>query len=160
RPAHASAPVHHACFFGQPGIVWPACGLPRRNDLMSKLAYFACAAFFFAPAMPADDAALAADLSQARVEFTLGDVLHTVHVRFAVKGAGLRFDAASGKASGEIVVDAASGGSGSGARDRRMHKEVLDSARYPEIVFRPDRVEGRIAPQGISQVMVHGLFTI
>ena len=96
---------------------------------MTKLTYFACAAVFFAPAMPANDAALAVDVSRARVEFTLGDVLHTVHGRFTVKRAGVVFDAATGKASGEIVVDAASGDSGSGARDRRMRKEVLESGR-------------------------------
>jgi polyisoprenoid-binding protein YceI len=57
-------------------------------------------------------------------------------------------------------VDAASGASGSGARDRRMHKNVLESGRYPEIVFRPDRVDGRVAPEGVSHVQLHGTFTI
>ncbi len=45
-------------------------------------------------------------------------------------------------------------------RDRRMHQNMLESARYPEIVFRPDRVEGRVAPQGTSQVSLHGMFAI
>ena len=58
------------------------------------------------------------------------------------------------------MVDAASGNSGTAARDRRMHKEILESARYPEIVFRPTRVEGRVALQGASQVQVHGIFAI
>lgn len=62
--------------------------------------------------------------------------------------------------SGEIVVDAASGNSGSGMRDRKMHKEVLESAKYPEIDFRPDRFDGNVAPQGKSSVMVHGIFRI
>ena len=41
-----------------------------------------------------------------------------------------------------------------------MHDNVLDSARYPEIVFTPDRVEGVVARQGASQVEVHGMFRI
>ena len=59
---------------------------------------------------------------------------------FKLKHGALQLDPA-GKISGEIVVDATSGDSGSGMRDRKMHKEVLESERYPEISFRPDRVE-------------------
>jgi polyisoprenoid-binding protein YceI len=100
------------------------------------------------------------DPAGTKVEFTLGDVLHTVHGTFALKRANIRFDPATGQAAGEMVVDATSGASGSAARDRRMHKEILESARYPDIVFRPTRVEGRVAPQGTSQVQVHGTFGI
>ena len=67
---------------------------------------------------------------------------------------------ATGKISGEIVVDAQSGESGSGMRDRKMHKEVLESSRYPEIIFRPDRIDGAVASQGKSAVKVHGTFGI
>src|SRR5262249_8047782 len=65
-----------------------------------------------------------------------------------------------GKASGELVVDASSGESGSPARDKRMNGSILESAKYPEITFRPDRIEGKVAPEGKSEVHVHGLFAI
>lgn len=100
------------------------------------------------------------DPAQTKVEFTLGDVLHTVHGTFALKRGDLRFDESTGRAAGELVVDAASGNSGSHARDSRMNKNVLESSKYQEIVFRPDRVIGTIAPQGASQVQLHGVFTI
>jgi polyisoprenoid-binding protein YceI len=45
-------------------------------------------------------------------------------------------------------------------RDRKMHREVLESDRYPEISFRPDHVEGTVSPQGKSSVQVHGIFSI
>jgi polyisoprenoid-binding protein YceI len=45
-------------------------------------------------------------------------------------------------------------------RDRKMHKEILESERYPEIAFRPDHIEGSVASQGKSSVMVHGMFSI
>ena len=77
-----------------------------------------------------------------------------------MKHGALQFEPASGKISGEIVVDAKSGESGSGMRDRKMHKEVLESERYPEIAFRPDRIEGAVAGQGKSSVEVHGMFNI
>jgi polyisoprenoid-binding protein YceI len=41
-----------------------------------------------------------------------------------------------------------------------MHKDVLESERYPEISFRPDHVEGAVASQGKSAVKVHGIFSI
>jgi polyisoprenoid-binding protein YceI len=99
------------------------------------------------------------DPAQSTVKFTLGDVLHTVHGSFALKHGELQVQP-TGRLSGEIVVDATSGNSGSGMRDRKMNKEVLESARYPEIDFRPDRFDGEVAPQGKSSVMVHGMFSI
>jgi polyisoprenoid-binding protein YceI len=72
----------------------------------------------------------------------------------------LEFTPDAGKLSGEIVVDAASGSSGSGMRDHKMNKEVLETSRYPEIVFHPDRIEGTVAAQGKSSVRVHGMFNI
>jgi polyisoprenoid-binding protein YceI len=98
--------------------------------------------------------------SQAQVAFTLGDVLHTVHGTFALKRGNLRFDPETGKASGEIVVDAASGQSGSTGRDKRMHANILESGRYPEIAFHPDRIEGKVATDGPSDVKLHGVFSI
>lgn len=99
------------------------------------------------------------DPAETTVKFTLGDVLHTVHGTFKLKRGALQMQDA-GKISGEIVVDAASGSSGSGMRDRKMNKEVLESTRYPEIDFRPDRFDGNVAPQGKSSVLVHGIFSI
>jgi polyisoprenoid-binding protein YceI len=100
------------------------------------------------------------DPAQTTVKFTLGDVLHTVYGTFRLKHGGLQFEPVSGRVSGEIVVDAKSGESGSGMRDRKMHKEILESERYPEIAFRPDKIEGAVASQGKSSVKVHGMFNI
>jgi polyisoprenoid-binding protein YceI len=100
------------------------------------------------------------DPQHTAVDFTLSDALHTVRGSFRLKQGSLFFDPASGRLTGEIVVDAKSGESGSGMRDRKMHREVLESGRYPEIVFRPDRVEGKVLPQGKSSVRVYGRFSI
>jgi len=72
----------------------------------------------------------------------------------------MRVDLATGRATGEIIVDATSGSSGNDGRDRKMRKEVLESDRYTDIVFRPDRVEGKIARQGVSVVQIHGVFML
>jgi polyisoprenoid-binding protein YceI len=121
----------------------------------------ACAAQLAASdAVSTPPAALRIDAARTRVGFTLSSVLHTVHGTFRLTRGDLRFDPSTGSASGELVVDAASGDTGNGTRDGRMHNHVLESAKYPEIVFRPDRVEGTVAPEGASEVRLHGAFTI
>ena len=110
--------------------------------------------------IPSQPRPFAVDPTQTKVEFTLGSLLHTVHGDFHLKRGTLSFDPQSGRVSGELVVDATSGESGSPARDKRMHAAILESAKYPEIAFRPDRVDGTVAPVGKSQVQLHGLFAI
>jgi len=107
----------------------------------------------------AQDAEYQLDSTQTSVKFTLGDVLHTVHGTFKLKEGKLQISP-DGKTAGQIIVDATSGDSGSGMRDRKMHKEVLESARYPEITFRPDHIDGPVAASGKSSVTVHGMFGI
>ena len=124
------------------------------------LPQLACAAMLAATSLPTQDVALEMDPAQTKVEFTLPASLHTVHGSFALKRGSIRFDPITGKVSGELVVDAASGNSGNSTRDHRMNQSILESARYPEIVFRPDRVQGKVASQGASQIEMHGMFAI
>lgn len=112
-----------------------------------------------AVAVAGQDTEFQLDPAQSSVKFTLGDVLHTVRGTFKVKQGALEMEP-TGKMTGQIVVDATTGDSGSGMRDRKMHKEVLESAKYPEISFRPERVEGNVPSQGKSSIMVHGMFRI
>lgn len=94
------------------------------------------------------------------VNFTLGDVLHTVHGSFRLKEGNIDYKFGSPAVEGKIVIDATSGQSGNHSRDRKMHQEILESARYPEIAFRPDRAEGAVTQSGTSTVQVHGIFSI
>ena len=97
--------------------------------------------------------------AKTRVKFTLDAALHSVHGTFQAKPTALEFDPASGRISGEIVVDARTGATGNAMRDRKMHTEVLESERYPEVSFRPDRVSGQVGT-GKSSVQVHGTFMV
>ena len=98
--------------------------------------------------------------AQTTVHFTLDASFHAVHGSFNLKRGGVHFSPSTGAISGEIVIDATTGQSGNDGRDRKMHREVLESTRYPDIAFRPDRVEGNVAPQGSSTVQVHGTFSL
>ncbi len=118
--------------------------------LLLSLAFSAAAADYHLELTPAN----------TRVSWTLNDKLHTVRGTFKLKRGELHFDPETGKAAGEVVVDASSGESGNELRDRRMHKDVLESHRYPEISFAPDRVEGRVELAGTSNVKLHGIFKI
>ena len=113
-----------------------------------------------APKIPATEIVLGIDPAQSKVRWVLGTTLHTVHGTFAFKNGTFHVDPASGKASGEIAVYATSGDSGNDGRDKKMHKDVLESGKFPDIIFRPDRVEGKITPQGTLAVQVHGLFIL
>src|SRR5579862_9216214 len=100
------------------------------------------------------------DPSKTQIGFTVHDPLHTVHGTFNLKRGKMQLEPGTGKASGEMVIDIPSGISGNGSRDKRMHKEILESQKYPEAVFTPDRVRGSIAAEGTSEIDVHGSFRI
>ena len=100
------------------------------------------------------------DPAQSRVQFTLGATFHEVHGTFQLKGGTIHFNPASGEASGSLIADATSGNTGNDRRDRRMHRQILEDQKYPEIVFTPQHVSGKLAPQGTSQMEVQGLLTL
>ncbi|HYL86433.1 MAG TPA: YceI family protein [Candidatus Angelobacter sp.] len=113
-----------------------------------------------APQTPESQIVANVDPAQSTIHWTLGSSFHTVHGTFAIKSGRLQIDPATAKASGEIVADAASGRSGNDGRDKKMHKDVLESARFHDIVFRPDSVTGKLAAQGDSTVQLHGVFLL
>jgi polyisoprenoid-binding protein YceI len=103
---------------------------------------------------------LIVDPGQSKVHWSVDSTLHTVHGTFAVKSGRLLLDPQTGKASGEIVVLATSGESGNSSRDEKMHKVVLESAKFPDVAFRPTQVEGKLAVSGNSDVQLHGVFLL
>ncbi len=94
------------------------------------------------------------------VNFALGDLLHTVRGSFRLKQGTVEYNLSTAAVAGALVIDASSGQSGNRIRDRKMHRQILESARYSEISFRPERIEGEIAPAGPSAIKVHGIFTL
>ena len=112
------------------------------------------------PAQGAQEIVLELDPTQSRLHYTVDSTLHTVHGTFNLKGGSLHFDPESGKAGGEISVLATSGESGNGSRDERMHKEILESQKYPELTFRPVQVEGKVALAGASDVTLRGVMLL
>ena len=108
----------------------------------------------------AQQMAFRVDPAQSNVDFTLGDVLHTVHGTFHMKSSTVQFDPSTGAASGELMVDATSGDSGSKGRDKKMHKEVLESAKYPEIRFTVQSFQGKLIENGTADVQLTGIMIL
>ena len=100
------------------------------------------------------------DPAQSKLNWTLGSTLHTVHGTFALKSGKLQFDPASGRAGGEFIAYATSGESGNDSRDSKMHREILESTRYPDVIFRPTRIDGKVAVTGTSDVQLQGRFLL
>jgi polyisoprenoid-binding protein YceI len=129
----------------------------RRCSAPIFLAVFAgLATLILAPALRAQDSIVQLDPTQTQIEFSLNGNFHTVHGKFALKSGTVQFDPSSGKMSGSIIVDATSGESGNGSRDKKMNREILESAKFPEITFTPRQITGTVNAEGVSKVEVAG----
>jgi polyisoprenoid-binding protein YceI len=100
-------------------------------------------------AAPARAVVLAVNAAQSKINYVLGTTLHTVHGTFGLKRGAI-----------QIVADATSGQSGDTKRDKKMHKDVLESEKYTEVVFRPDRVDGKFSGGGAVSIQMHGTFAL
>ena len=131
---------------------------------MRRVAILLCAVLVWtialAAPLSAQEGVVTLDPAKTRVEFILGDVLHTVRGTFRLKSGEIHFNLNTGKASGRVIVDATSGESGNSSRDKKMHQDHLESQKYPEIVFTPAQVKGRLSPGSASQVEVSGAFSL
>ena len=125
----------------------------RRASILALIVFFSSAAV-------AQQTRVTLDPTQTKVAWILDASLHTVHGTFKLVSGSIVFDPKTGDASGEILIDAKSGESGNSSRDGKMQKEVLESARYPEITFIPKHVSGSLPAQGNSTLQVQGVFRI
>jgi polyisoprenoid-binding protein YceI len=82
------------------------------------------------------------DPATTQIHFTLGATLQT------------------GRATGSIVIDATSGNTDNPSRDKNMHNQVLESAKFPEITFTPSQIKGAFNKEGSSQLEAVGVIRI
>lgn len=100
------------------------------------------------------------DPAGTKINWTLKDVLHTVRGTFQLKSGLIVFDEETGTADGELIVETASGESGNSLRDSRMKNQILESTKYPEAIFHPEKVTGFVNTGQTQTVTVEGTFTI
>jgi polyisoprenoid-binding protein YceI len=127
-----------------------------RNVIPSVVCLFLAAA----PPAVAAESAVTLDPAASRLTFVLDSTWHEVHGSMAVTGGSIRFDPATGEAAGTITVDATSAKTGNSMRDKTMHKEVLETGKFPTIAFKIQRVEGKPADPGHSDLRLVGVMSL
>ncbi|HLG19146.1 MAG TPA: YceI family protein [Bdellovibrionota bacterium] len=100
------------------------------------------------------------DPAATSIQFILGATMHKVNGTFKLKEGEIRFDSKTGKAEGKIAVDAASGDTKNKGRDKKMHKEVLESASYPDFVFVPERIDRPFSPPEKAEFNLQGTLSV
>jgi polyisoprenoid-binding protein YceI len=140
-------------------------GILARRSLPVMAFYFVLSVSIFVPQLSCaqvsgQEIVLVLDPAQTKVNWNLDSSLHMVHGTFALKSGTVHFNPDTGKVGGEIVVLATSGQSDNNSRDKRMHKEILETAKYPEAIFRPQQIEGNVSRSGGSDVQLRGIMTL
>ena len=132
----------------------------RAHRFVLAFALGAAMAALGSPPIVAADKVLTLDPAACTLTFLLDTTFHEVHGTMKVKGGSIRFDPATGAASGEIAVDATSAETGNGRRDKTMHGDILESAKFPAIVFKVERVEGALSGATPGDLKLHGVMSM
>ncbi len=103
---------------------------------------------------------LTLDPEASQVTFVLEATGHDVHGNLFLQPGEIRFDTATGAATGEVKIDARRSETGNSRRDKKMHKVVLKSEEHPLIVFTVERMEGEVATTGASNIQLHGTVSL
>ena len=101
--------------------------------------------------------ALHLDPERSAVQFGFGATLHSVRGSLPVVSGVLRFDLATGRGTGDVVMDLTNAETGNTRRDRKMHRKILETGRFPRAVFHLERIDGALHRQGTSELQLHGL---
>ena len=116
--------------------------------LRNALGILLCAGTVCAPRAHTEEIVFDLDAAHTQVDFTVAATLHAVHGAFHLRNGTVRYDPATGKAAGEVIVDVTSGVTGNRSRDRKMHADVFESSRFPEAVLHPRRLKAVSLPRG------------
>lgn len=123
-------------------------------------AAIAIAASAFAASPQSSKGTLTLDPAHTRISFTVGGPMHTTTGTFQLKNGTITADPAAGQASGEIVIDTNSANTGESMRDAKMKDSVLETARFPEIVFVPKKVAGHEDSDGNFTARMTGILRL
>jgi polyisoprenoid-binding protein YceI len=136
----------------------------RRARRAAAMVLFAALAMAPPPALGATQGqragVLTLDPAHTTIDFRLTGDLHTTHGSFRLKRGTIRVDPATGKAGGEVIVDADSGHTGISMRDSKMKDTVLEANRFPEIAFTPQSVTGQRMPDGSFRAELLGVLRV
>ncbi|HEV7783768.1 MAG TPA: YceI family protein [Thermoanaerobaculia bacterium] len=124
--------------------------------LCRRIALSVVSVLALASVLSAEPVTFELDPTATTIEFTFGATLHTVDGTLRAKEGTIHVDPETGTASGRIVIDATSARTGNNWRDRKMQEKILESQRYPEMIFEIERLSGKLNPLGQSEIELHG----
>lgn len=127
---------------------------------LSAVAAFAVAAIVAGSAARAEERLFSLDPATTAVHFKVTATGHDVEGTFHVTSGAVRFDPATGVASGEIRVDALSAETGNGSRDKTLRGDVLEAVRFPLFLFTAERIVGALPASGEGQVELRGVVSL
>ena len=114
-----------------------------------------------APSIVAQHQTFAVNPDASQVKMTLQTTHEVVNGTFHVRSGSIQFEDTTGsQMSGSVVVLAGSGNTGSGARDKKMDKDILRVDKYQTVSFDPKSYTGVLNPSGDSTIQVTGILTL
>ncbi|HEX3528349.1 MAG TPA: YceI family protein [Thermoanaerobaculia bacterium] len=112
--------------------------------------------WLFALPLAAETLTFTLDPAATTIELGFGATLHSVAGTLRVQEGAIHFDPATGQATGRIVIDATSAETGVKRRDKKMHEKILESPKFPLMVFTVERISGTLNRAGRSEIELHG----
>ena len=100
------------------------------------------------------------DPARTIIQFSLPGALHDTHGTFKLTQGTIAADPTTSTANGSVVIDATSGDSQMPSRDANMNREVLESSKYPTIVFTARHVTGSLGEDGNFSAHLDGTLLI
>jgi len=94
------------------------------------------------------------------IDYSLNGWPHHTQGSFKLRRGVIYIDPTNGRIDGEIIVDAASGNSNESARDARMRSSILETSRFPDIIFRPMTADGSAKLAGDFKADVSGIMLL
>jgi polyisoprenoid-binding protein YceI len=132
----------------------------KKMQLLFLLPVLLLSGFVASAVARAEELTLEIDPAASRIEFGFGATLHDVAGTMQIQGGSIKVDTATGAASGEVAAVATTARTGVERRDRKMHEKILESATFPTIVFKVERIDGPVNRIGNSDLQLHGTLTL
>ena len=132
----------------------------KYGSTIGRIAPILLCAAWIGSAAEAEPATLTIDPAKTTVHFVLQATGHKVEGTIEVESGEIEFDLETGRASGELRLDLSSAATGNDGRDEKMHDDVFETAKFPDLVFHAERIDGKLTPESAGEIELGGRLEI